>query len=56
MRLVALFLILFTIMSALIFGYKEITKADIKIAGKLIFAGILSGIISVLIYLGEVGS
>ena len=54
MRLVALFLILFTIMSALIFGYKEIKKSDIKVAGKLVFAAILSGIVVVLIYLGEV--
>ena len=54
MRLVALFLILFAVMSALIFGYKEIKKSDIKVAGKLVFAAIVSGIISVLIYLGEV--
>ena len=54
MRLVALFLILFTIMSALIFGYKEIRKSDIKVAGQLVFAAILSGAVVVLIYLGEV--
>jgi len=54
MRLLALFLILFTIMSALVFGYKEITKSDVKVAGKLVFAAILSGIISILVYLGEV--
>ena len=55
MRLAALFLILFTIMSALIFGYKQIKKSDIKVAGKLVFAAILSGMISVGIYLAEVG-
>ncbi len=54
MRLLALFLILFTVMSALIFGYKEIKKSDIKVAGKLVLAAILSGIISIFVYLGEV--
>jgi hypothetical protein len=55
MRLFALFLILFTFFSALVFGYKEITKADIKVAGKLVFAAILSAALAGIIYLGEVG-
>ena len=55
MRLAALFLILFAFFAALIFGYKELTKADIKVAGKLVFAAILSAILAGVIYLGEVG-
>lgn len=54
-RAVALFLIVFSFFAALVFGYKEISKQDIKIAGKLIFAAILAAVLSTVIYLGEVG-
>lgn len=54
MRALLLFLILFGIASAAIFGYKYITKEDIKVAGKLTFAGIVALFFSVIIYLGEV--
>jgi len=55
MRIVGLFLILFGVFSALIFGYKEIRKTDIKVAGKLVFAAIISAVVSTMIYIGEVG-
>ncbi len=55
MRAVGLFLVIFGLISALIFGYKYITKNDIKITGKLIFAGIMSLILTTIIYLGEMG-
>lgn len=50
MRIVLLFLVLFALLSALIFGYKYITKNDVKIAGKLTFAAILSLVISTVIF------
>jgi len=55
MRIGLLFLVLFALMSALIFGYKYITKNDIKIAGKLTFAAILSLIISTILFVLENG-
>jgi hypothetical protein len=54
MRAFLLFLVLFGIASAAIFGYKYVTKQDVKVAGKLTFAGLLAFIFSVVIYLGEV--
>jgi len=55
MRALALFLVLFGIASAFIFGYKYITKKDIKVAGKLTFAAVVALIFTTIIYLGEVG-
>ncbi len=55
MRAGLLFLVLFTLMSALIFGYKYITKNDIKVAGKLTVAAILSLIVSTIIFVLETG-
>ena len=55
MRAALLFLVLFGIASAAIFGYKYVTKHDVKVAGKLTFAGIVALVFSVIIYLGEVG-
>ena len=54
-RAFALFLILFSVFAALVFFYKEISKQDIKVVGKLIFAAVLAAILSTVIYLGEVG-
>jgi hypothetical protein len=54
MRAVLLFLVLFTIFAAIIFGYKMISRQDVKIAGKLTFAALLALAFSVVIYLGEV--
>ena len=54
-RAFALFLIIFGFFAILVFGYKEISKQDIKVAGKLIFAAVLAAILSTVIYLGEVG-
>jgi hypothetical protein len=53
-RAFALFLVLFGIATAFIFGYKYITKQDIKIAGKLTFAAIIALVLATLIYIGEV--
>jgi len=55
MRALLLFLVLFGVSSAVIFGYRYVTKNDIKVAGKLTFAGMVAAILSVVIYLGEVG-
>jgi len=54
MRAAALFLVLFGLASAVIFGYKYISKQDVKVAGKLTFAGLIALILSAVIYLGEV--
>lgn len=54
MRAAFLFLVLFGIASAAIFGYKYISKHDVKVAGKLTFAGLIALVMSILIYLGEV--
>lgn len=53
MRALLLFTVLFGISSALIFGYRYITKQDIKVVGKLTFAGLLAFVFSMLIYFGE---
>jgi hypothetical protein len=53
MRVVLVFLVLFGIASAVIFGYKHITKHDVKIAGKLTFAAIIALVLSAFIYIGE---
>jgi len=55
MRVALVFLVLFGLASAAIFGYKFVTKQDVKVAGKLTFAGIVALVLSVVIYLGEVG-
>jgi len=54
MRLILVFLIMFGIAAAFIFGYRYISKQDVKIAGKLTFAGIIAAILTTVIYLGEV--
>jgi len=53
MRVGLLFFVLFALFSALIFGYKYITKNDIKIAGKLTVAAILALILSTIIFVLE---
>lgn len=53
MRAFLLFAVLFGLASALVFGYKTISKNDVKIAGKLTFAGLIALVLSVLIYFGE---
>ena len=54
MRLLLTFMVMFGIAAALIFGYRYISKQDIKVAGKLTFAGIIAAILTAVIYLGEV--
>ena len=53
MRALILFLVIWGAISALIFGYKYITKTDKKVAGKLTVAAVVAAILSVMIYLGE---
>jgi len=55
MKMILLFIVLYAIASAAIFGYRYVSKNDVKVAGKLTFAAIVAAVLSVFIYLGEVG-
>lgn len=47
------FLVLFAIVSGIIFGYKYVTKSDVKVTGKLIVAAIVTLFFTTVIFLLE---
>jgi len=53
MRALLMALILFAIIAGLLFGWRKISKTDVKVSGKLIVAAILSLLFSGSIYLLE---
>ena len=53
MRFFLTFIFIWAIFSTLFFGYREITKSDVKITGKIIAAAIFAAVLSVTIFFLE---
>lgn len=47
------FFVIYTVVAGLVFTYRSIKQRDIKVAGKLLFAGLLSLIITAFTYIVE---
>lgn len=55
-RAFVVWLFVFSIVSLLIFGYRQIRGSDVKVAGKLTLAGIITAVLVTVIFVLETGN